>query len=566
MWRSRFPGVTPVLRASVAPFLLLFTPFVAYLEYQRHGLANPEVVIVMLLIAASAIVLGAGSAWFPPLRLVTLAALITFFADIQARDPGLTRLGLLFLASCAVVWVLRQHADRIVSVVMATLLALSILSPRFEAATSEERPDSGAPHARAGLPLILHLLLDEYIGPEGLPAELTPAGFKDARQSFFVDRGFRLFGKAYSEYPTTIWSVPQLLNLTPGRYVSGLTVNSRSGGYRLARNAYFERLARLGYSVKVHELDYLDLCPGGLPASCRTYPVRSLHALHSLDVPTSVKLEIVGGTFLGQSHAYNRLKLRYRDIRLGMADRIALPAWNWERSFPSPAATMPIFDALAADLSKAQPGTFLFAHILLPHHPYIYDSTCRQRPEPEWLIRSDADRVNVAGGITNVPEGRAARYAAYFQQVVCTERKIQRLLDAIPPALRDEAIVVVHGDHGSRITLVDPTTVTNAIQSLSDYADAFSTMFAVRSRGIESGYDTRMTPITCLLRTLVDSGFQSTSGIEACSSPNTVFFDTKGKGPAPRPLPDFATAKTAAPASVKRERVSDGLPEPGLVN
>ena len=548
MGRVKSTAAMLVLRESVAPFLLLVTPFVGYVQYQRHGLTNPEVLLFVLLTAVVAIGIGAASAWVPVLRVIALAGLIAFFADIQSRDPGLTRLGFVFLGSLGVLWVLRRHAHRIVSVVMATLLALAVLSPRSEAVTSAGAQVTDAGSGRADLPLILHLLLDEYIGLEGLPTDLTPAGFKDARRSFFVDRGFRVFGKAYSEYPITLWSLPHLLNLTPGRYVGDLTTPGPSpGSYRLTRNAYFERLAGLGYAMRVHEPDYLYLCPGGLRANCRTYQSRSLSVLDTLDVPIGVKLSVVAGTYLSQSETYSRTKLQYRAIRLRLANKLTLPPWNWEQTVPAPAGTLPIFDAVAADLSKAQRGTFVFAHILMPHYPYIYDSACQQRPEHEWLIRSDADRVNVPGGIINVPAGRAQRYAAYLAQLACTELKLARVIDAIPAALRDDAIIIVQGDHGSRITLVDPLTTASASPALSDYADAFSTMFAVRSPDIEAGYDLQMTPITCLLRTLVESDFRSTSGIAACSSSNTVFFLTGGRGPTARPLPDFSVTRPRQP-------------------
>jgi hypothetical protein len=113
--------------------------------------------------------------------------------------------------------------------------------------------------------------------------------------------------------------------------------------------------------------------------------------------------------------------------------------------------------------------------------------------------------------------------------------------------------VIIQGDHGSRITLVDPTTAASGTQSDADYLDAFSTLFAVRSASIEPGYDLRMSPITCLLRTLAQNDFRSTDGIDACSSPHTVFFMAGGKPPAPRPLPDFAGGHaarvTSGPAS-----------------
>jgi hypothetical protein len=202
---------------------------------------------------------------------------------------------------------------------------------------------------------------------------------------------------------------------------------------------------------------------------------------------------------------------------------------------------MPMFDAVADELSKAQRGTFVFAHFLLPHYPYVYNASCEQPRASTFLNRNDYDRANVPGGIMNVPDGRADRYRGYFQQMLCAQKKVDALIAAIPPSLRQDAIIIVQGDHGSRISLVDPTTVAKVEPSASDYADMFSTLFAVRSPSIEHGYDTRVTPITCLLRSLAQSDFRSLSSVDSCSSPNIVFF-MGSETPQPRPLVDFWTA------------------------
>jgi hypothetical protein len=545
-------GIVQVAQASVAPFLLLVAPFLGYVQYQRYGVSHPEVALVVLILAGIALVLGAGCVLSPAFSVATLTGLLTFLIDIQTGEElGLKKLGLLFLGVWALMWVFRRGAHRIISWMMVTvILMLWLVPPRSGAVTSEELSitRSSSPQ-RHDLPLVLHLLLDEFIGVEGLPADLAPSGFKQELQSFFTDRGFRVFGKAYSEYPITEWSVPHLLNLIPGRYVAGLTVPGPSAGtHRLVRNAYFERLVSMGYTIRVHEPDYLYLCPAGLPASCRTYPTTSLALLDHLDVPAGFRFSVVVGSFLNQSEAYSRLKHKYQTLRLRFAPRIALPAWNWERSTGGSAGSMRMFDGVTRELSKTQRGTFVFAHILMPHYPYVYDADCRQRPVTEWMSRSDATRADVAGGIMNVPQGRATRYRSYFRQVACTLHQIDRLLGAIPPGARQDAIIIIQGDHGSRITLVDPTTVANVRPAASDYADAFSTMFAVRSGSIEPAYDRRITPITCLLRTLVDRDFRSFAGIDACSSPNTVFFMTGGKEPpAPRPLPVLGTAEGRQP-------------------
>ena len=56
---------------------------------------------------------------------------------------------------------------------------------------------------------------------------------------------------------------------------------------------------------------------------------------------------------------------------------------------------------------------------------------------------------------------------------------IDQLLAAVPAGLRQDAVVIVHGDHGSRIARNDPTAVERTLFSAADYADLYSTLFAV---------------------------------------------------------------------------------------
>ena len=63
----------------------------------------------------------------------------------------------------------------------------------------------------------------------------------------------------------------------------------------------------------------------------------------------------------------------------------------------------------------------------------------------------------------------------------------------------ERATIVIHGDHGSRIGLVDPTATTMSRLTPADYADAFSILFAVKAPGIEAGIDSRMLPLASLM-------------------------------------------------------------------
>jgi hypothetical protein len=441
MLHSRRPRAIVLVRASITPFLILLTPFAVFVHHHEYGFTRPEIVIALLVCAGAALLLGAAARRSRRLEIAIIAALLTWFADIQLQDPAEKHLVLLFVVLCVALWPLREHAARIVSLMMATVLGTSLLPlGRVAASPSswDQRHSASPPAARSELPLIVHLVLDEHMGVEGLPDVVTRPSFKKDVRSFFVDRGFRLFGRAYSEHPSTLPSLSHLLNLAQGRYVPDLTgPGAAPGTYRLTRNAYFERLAQAGYTVRAHRIDYLDVCAGRVaPSACRSYGETSLAVLHSLPASPVEKLSVVVGVFLEGSDAIARLRNAYRRSRPWLLHAgIQLPAWNWDRNRVSPVAAMAALDSIAADLARSQPGEVFFAHLLLAHHPYVYNSECRARPPGEWRQRRDYDEVDIEGGDSNTPAGRALRYSLYLQQLRCAQRKIDELLDAIPGGL-----------------------------------------------------------------------------------------------------------------------------------
>ncbi len=536
----RGTAVGPVLRSALAPFLLLVTPFVIFVRHNHHGLSHPDVQLCVVVIALIALVLGAGAARWHIFEVVVLAALLVFFADMQLDEAGEKRLTLGFLSAAGVLWILREHAARILSLMMATILALSFvpLGPRRGSAAGVAA-GSGA----GDLPLLLHVVLDEHIGVEGLPSEFQPDAVRQALESFFAGRSFRLYGRAYSEHSNTAASLGHLLNMESGRYMPGLSRPSSSGlTYTLGRSAYFEHLVRRGYALRIYQSDHLDMCAAATRViSCYTYQPSSLAGLASLDVSNVEKLPVIAGAFLARSEIYERVKRTYASSReyLLEAAGIPLPRWDWERFAPASLGSMPVFDRVAADLRQSRPGQVFVAHLLMPHDPYVFAADCEPRPPRLWVTRADASDAIVPGGVTT-RQSRESRYRLYFDQILCTQRRIAELLDAIPAPLRADAIIVVQGDHGSRLGLNPATTEADRLDS-SDYADAFSTLFAVRAPGIDAAYDSRPVSIACLLRTLVNEDFRTTRGPLDCPSARHVYFSERpeDRPPLARPLPDF---------------------------
>ena len=122
---------------------------------------------------------------------------------------------------------------------------------------------------------------------------------------------------------------------------------------------------------------------------------------------------------------------------------------------------------------------------------------------------------------------------------------LEQLLAAVPAGLRQDAILIVQGDHGSRIGRNDPTAENESTYSHADYADFYSTLFAVRAPRLEAGYEVEPMSIVCLLRSLVDSGFSTTAGAAACSSERVVFFQDRTR----HVLPNFISPRPGLVAS-----------------
>jgi hypothetical protein len=519
-----------VIAQSLAMALLLLTPFVIFVHHHRYSFSHPEVIVCLIVLAALGVALGLAGAWSPTFSILALAGLLTLFVDIQFASPnekfGFLLTGLLLLAA---VWLLRRHAARVIAIVMATVLVSTVLLP---GASARSHQGSGAVQHK-DLPLVLHVVLDEHIGLEGLPAEVASPAFTGEMRSFFVDHRFLLFGRAYSEHVETRYSLSHLVNFTSGQFEPRLVGRgTHEATYDIARNDYFDRLAQQGYAIQVYQPDHLDFCAkAGSGASCETYRATTLEALQGLSASAFQKASVVGGMFVDRSYLYTNIRERYKRFQQSNA---WLPAWDWERRRVGPLSSMIVLDRVIARVSKAQRGDFVFAHLLLPHYPYIYDGQCRTRPPQDWLDRTEVDAGNA--GMGNSPETRAARYAKYLEQVACVRMKLGQLIAAIPAPLQQDAIIIIQGDHGSRITLVDPTQPG---ASPPDFADSYSTLFAIRSASLEPGYDRRLLPITCLLRAFVQSDFTSVSALdEGCRTTPGVLI-RKHEKIVESPLPPF---------------------------
>jgi hypothetical protein len=87
-----------------------------------------------------------------------------------------------------------------------------------------------------------------------------------------------------------------------------------------------------------------------------------------------------------------------------------------------------------ARLSGAPQPTFVLAHLVLPHEPFLYRADCTHR-EPYWPAN--------AGMVGDQEADRG-----YLEQIICVNRKLGVLVDSILARSRRPPVILLQADHG----------------------------------------------------------------------------------------------------------------------
>jgi hypothetical protein len=480
--RTPLPG----WKAGLAAFALLVALLVNLLLFHEYPVLTPEAGLALLALAGVAALYGgiyALSNWW--IRALLEALLIAAVLD-SAAAPVPLRIGGGIVVLAFVLWKRRSVLPfATVAALAATAAGAMGIGQQHQQAMSETVRPNNAAAPNANLPAIVHIILDEHIGIDGLPSDNphTPT-VRAALDQFYLGHGFRVFGRAHSDYAFTGNSIPEILNF--GVRPPKSKVHRRTP----ATIGYFDLLASKGYKLKVYQSERLNYCDVPAVVTCLTYQTQSIQGVAALPLSTETKATIILRKLVSQTDAqvaawaYSRLRrlgapLPYReitDIRL------------------NPVNSARVFDRFNADLRQARPGEVYFAHFLLPHSPYALTSDCRVKDEL-WKRRQYDGPLQV-------------RQDADFEQILCALRKVAAAYDAVSSSpAGHNFVMIVHGDHGSRITDAEP--FANRAQVITDQqkiAD-FSALFVARGPGLAPGYDDARLSNAAILENLARSNF-----------------------------------------------------------
>ena len=136
---------------------------------------------------------------------------------------------------------------------------------------------------------------------------------------------------------------------------------------------------------------------------------------------------------------------------------------------------------MLSELHRPGQPVFAFAHLLLPHEPYVYRADCTERDQPLWPWEDLA-----------VPD--SAIYRAYLEQLTCVNRRVLELVDRLRPPEGPDPVIILMGDHGlgvqhrgiSSLAAASPETVDERL-------DAFAAVLV--PRGARDAFRGDLTPI-----------------------------------------------------------------------
>ena len=483
------------LPALVAGFSILTASLLNFLNYNDYPLFRIDVGIVIGSIGAISLLLALfyqsqrdwsrafmeGLFVFSVLELNSAPLLISFGAGVVLFFAlGFWRKSILPFAAIA-------------GVVM-TLTTLAGIGGGKDWVTVESSDEQSNPDQPVDRPAkaILHILLDEHAGINGFPSQSADAGqIRQELKDFYLSRGFNLYGGAYSEHFYSINAIPKIFN-----YGEGLGKSpSKEGGVNLGETAHLTALANLGYRLNIYQSDYAEFCADAEVQSCLTYGVSSLGA--TLDYPLTLgeRVELIAFKFLSLSKF-----LKATDSQLKILNGRPILDLN-AKSNSSTIGALSVFDMLIADLGKAKPGEAYVAHILLPHYPYVTNPDCTVREKSSWEMR----RSNTA---------MAEREAAYYDQIRCSMLKVDQAIRAMEQSdVGDDFVVIIHSDHGSRITKRDPTVRNVGKFDDDDLITGFASLFAVRAPELESNYVDDPAALALLLKEFTNRKFQEAPAV-----------------------------------------------------
>lgn len=492
--------------------LLLYLPIFSFLNSNYYPILSPENITIFSICALVSLLAFVATFVLPKILVsVFVALLLALVIESVYAIPNFYML----YAICVLFALLtaRKTANFILAGCVTFIFTSLVQNLVFITPASESAKNASSKHVgNKEIPFVLHVVLDEHLGIASMhQASASTSEFSKNLVTMLRREGFEVYRNAYSQYWGTQNSLPNLLNLSS---LSTQREFLREGNtkrvfplrttpsYTLDKSAYFEQMTQRGYKIRIYQSQFMDFCNvvNAEIASCVTYGGQDIDVISRAALSVRDKLEIIAQDFIEASNTsgIRRLVSTYNRVA-GANLKFNLPKWEErEQRGRYALASLEAVSQLSNELENAKKGEMIFAHLLIPHFPYIFYPDCTVKPGPRsWLwFDKRPDEVPHA----NDSESRMVRYEAYVGQLQCTKKLIHQILRGLEKSGQlAESTVIIHGDHGSRIYINEPRVENLGNITSQDMSDAYSTLFAVKRAGSRYQTNDDFLPLQILL-------------------------------------------------------------------
>ncbi|MBI4845580.1 MAG: hypothetical protein HY810_03785 [Candidatus Omnitrophica bacterium] len=341
-----------------------------------------------------------------------------------------------------------------------------------------------------GLKPVLFIIFDEHMSIEGIPENISGAGILKQEMAEFYERfNFLYFPRAYSHFFESSLSIPNALNFTANpaiRYLEKSGLRTK----RLLMNRAFDFLKNRGYVFRIYQSDYIDFFDRSNEKIeyCFQY-YSGIEEIHKQD------FKILDKSLLLMGHFLSAIKTGEKSVAtvgflvsLIVGDRINdIPIIGAPYDRLGPIRTIPAIEQLKKDTNHLKSGTVYFAHLLTPHHPFVYDELNNLKKDPrDWFGPNRWFNMYIYKRDLAYEES----YESYCKQLRGMYNWLNEWFNQLSERKEfNDLIIIVLGDHGSRITEEDPdnASVLKNPKWDSIAKDSFSVLFAVKGSQFEKG-------------------------------------------------------------------------------
>lgn len=302
----------------------------------------------------------------------------------------------------------------------------------------------------------------------------------DFIEDFYRKYKFSFYPHVYSTVDDTAKSIAGVMNFNSTRaekhfdkWQGGDLILTDGIKMPFANNELFSLFKSNDFDLTVYQSKYIDLCHfGGKEVNkCYTYGAYPGKIYET-------KINVLNKAYLLVGHWLAIHKLQLNDVVMNISKQLnktgkELPIIDFPVDETYPIGQLEILDKIKEDILKAKNKQVFIAHLLLPHHPYVYDENCSLIENPkDWL--SNKKIFSNSKRMTSVE--------AYTNQLSCVYKKLDETFSELHKnSVLDNSVVIIHGDRGFGLTFDDETMKNETIREKVErkVKDRLSTIMAI---------------------------------------------------------------------------------------